>query len=392
MSGLVISGGVLELGGTSFGSGAITFAAPGGIAHFTPGSTALSNVISGLDAGDSLYFDATPVNFSPVAFGVTDTATLSGSTQLHAVLNGTTYNFTLADLSPGVSFDVVPIAVGFLGNPTFPFATAINAVSATSVTTTLSNTTVTLGQAERVLGTTLNISVGTGGEQTVKNGGRTSNTTIDSGGWQLVSSGGTATGAIDNGIQFIFAGGSASNTSVGAAGMQGVNGTAVSTTVIGIQDVGAGGKASATTIASGGLQNVFSGGTVTRTIDQWSQEILSGGQHDGRQRFPGRQRCRAEHHRAERRHAIRRGWRQGEQYDRRQRRVAVCLARRHRVRHNHRRRHADLVQHRGVQWGDQIRRPGRPAGARRHVARQCHQRVCPRRHHRSFPVRLHQWR
>jgi autotransporter passenger strand-loop-strand repeat protein len=181
MSGLVISGGVLELGGTSFGSGAITFAAPGGIAHFTPGSTALSNVISGLDAGDSLYFDATPVNFSPLAFGVTDTATLSGSTQLHAVLNGTTYNFTLADLSPGVSFDVVPIAVGFLGNPTFPFATAINAVSATSVTTTLSNTTVTLGQAERVLGTTLNISVGTGGEQTVKNGGRTSNTTIDSG-------------------------------------------------------------------------------------------------------------------------------------------------------------------------------------------------------------------
>ena len=100
MSGLVISGGVLELGGTSFGSGAITFAAPGGIAHFTPGSTALSNVLSGLDAGDSLFLDATPVNFSPVAFGVTDTATLSGSTQLHAVLNGTTYNFTLADLSP----------------------------------------------------------------------------------------------------------------------------------------------------------------------------------------------------------------------------------------------------------------------------------------------------
>jgi autotransporter passenger strand-loop-strand repeat protein len=65
---------------------------------------------------------------------------------------------------------------------------------------------VTLGQAERVLGTTLNISVGTGGEQTIKNGGRASNTTIDNGGWQLVSAGGAATGAIDNGIQFIFAG------------------------------------------------------------------------------------------------------------------------------------------------------------------------------------------
>ena len=48
--------------------------------------------------------------------------------------------------------------------------------------------------------------------------------------------------------------------------MQGVNGTAVSTTVIGIQDVGAGGKASATTIATDGLRNVFSGGTVSRTI------------------------------------------------------------------------------------------------------------------------------
>jgi len=205
-SGVVISGGMLELGGTSFGSGAITFAAPGGIAHFTPGSTALSNVISGLDAGDSLYFDATPVNFSPVFFGVNDTAILSGSTQLHAVLNGTAYNFNLADLSPGVSVDVVPISVGILGNPTFPFATAINVVSATSVTTTLSDATVTLGQAERVLGTTLNISVGTGGEQTIKNGGRASNTTIDNGGWQLVSAGGAATGAIDNGIQFIFAG------------------------------------------------------------------------------------------------------------------------------------------------------------------------------------------
>src|SRR6185436_9923731 len=112
-------------------------------------------------------------------------------TQLHAVLNGTAYNFNLADLTPGVSVDVVPISVGILGNPTLPFATAINVVSATSVTTA-SNTTVTLGQAERVLGTTLNISVGAGGEQAVKNGGNASNTTIDNGGWQLVSSGGMA--------------------------------------------------------------------------------------------------------------------------------------------------------------------------------------------------------
>jgi hypothetical protein len=67
---------VPRLHGTAFGSGAITFAAPGGIVHFTPGSTALSNVISGLDAGDSLYFDPPPVNFSLVFFGVADTATL----------------------------------------------------------------------------------------------------------------------------------------------------------------------------------------------------------------------------------------------------------------------------------------------------------------------------
>src|SRR5581483_11162105 len=126
--------------------------------------------ISGLAAGDSFYFDATSASFlPPVAFDVTDTATLSGGSTLHAVLNGTTYNFNLADLSPGVSFDVVPIPVGVQGNPTFPFATAINVVTATSV----GATSVGLGRAQSVSGATVNsVTVDSGGEQALKNGGK----------------------------------------------------------------------------------------------------------------------------------------------------------------------------------------------------------------------------
>jgi autotransporter passenger strand-loop-strand repeat protein len=159
---------------------------------------------------------------------------------LSAVLDGSAYSFNLGAQSySGISFDVVPIAVGDIEFST-PFATAIDLVSVSSIASgsSASNTSVTLGQAQLVLGKTLGITVASRGEQDVS--GTASNTVIASGGLQLVFSGGTASGGgtIDHGIQYVFAGGSASGTLVASDGTQGAFGTAISTTVSGVQYVG----------------------------------------------------------------------------------------------------------------------------------------------------------
>jgi autotransporter passenger strand-loop-strand repeat protein len=170
----------------------------------------------------------------------------------------------------------VPIAVGDIEFEA-PFATAIDLVSVSSIASgsSASNTSVTLGQAQLVLGRTLGITVASRGEQDVS--GTASNTVIASGGLQLVFSGGTASGGgtIDHGIQYVFAGGSASGTLVASDGTQGDYGTAISTTVSGVQYVG--GMASATTVAIGATEYVVSGGTAVNTTDDWLQWVSGGG-------------------------------------------------------------------------------------------------------------------
>ena len=126
-----------------------------------------------------------------------------------------------------------------------------------------------------MLGATLSLTVGNGGEQGVNHGGTANNTFVDVGGVQLVSSGGIAISAAVDGIQFIFAGGSAANAAITESGAQEVLGTATSTTVSGTQYVG--GKAGATTIATFGFQFVISGGTAVGTTDAWEQQVRSAG-------------------------------------------------------------------------------------------------------------------
>ncbi len=268
----VISGGTVTVGNAASFGGNLTFAGSGGVLEFET-DTMPTAVISGLVPGDFLLFDN--ATFGP---GATVTLTSGSPDVLSATLDGTHYTLHLdSSVSyAGFAFDAIPTTnVHLLA--AFPMATAIEVVSVSSVGagSSTSGGSLGLGQAQRVLGATLSLTVGNGGEQGVNHGGTANNTFVDVGGVQLVSSGGIAISAAVDGIQFIFAGGSAANAAITESGAQEVLGTATSTTVSGTQYVG--GKASATTIATFGFQFVISGGTAVGTTDAWEQQVRSAG-------------------------------------------------------------------------------------------------------------------
>jgi autotransporter passenger strand-loop-strand repeat protein len=125
--------------------------------------------------------------------------------------------------------------------------------------------------------------VGAGATQFVSSGGAVFDTTV-SGGAQYVSSGGSAAASVvlSGGMQAILDGGAASGATISAGGIQNVSsgGLVVDTTVLssGLQTVFAGGIASSTTIGNGGSQ-VLSGGMATSSVvsSGGAQSVLAGG-------------------------------------------------------------------------------------------------------------------
>ncbi|EDU1388967.1 autotransporter outer membrane beta-barrel domain-containing protein [Salmonella enterica subsp. enterica serovar Oranienburg] len=120
--------------------------------------------------------------------------------------------------------------------------------------------------------------------QSLNAGDSATNTTVNSGGVQAVNSGGTATHTTVNygGQQDVNDGGTATDTTVNYGGWQDVNdgGTATHTTVNegGRQDVNDGGTATHTTVNEGGRQNIYSGGTATdTTLNGGRQDVNDGG-------------------------------------------------------------------------------------------------------------------
>jgi autotransporter passenger strand-loop-strand repeat protein len=268
----VISGGTVTVGNATSVGGNLTFAGSGGVLEFET-NTMPTAVIGGLAAGDAFVFDN-------ATFGPGATVTLiSGSPDvLSATLGGNHYTLHLdsGQNYAAFAFDAIPTTNVHLV-AAFPFATAIEVMSVSSVGvgSSTSGGSLGLGQAQRVFGTTLSQTVANGGEQGVNHGGTANATTVGVGGVQLVSSGGISLDASVDGIQFIFAGGSAANAAITESGAQQVLGTATSTIDSGAQYVG--GKASATTIATFGLQYVLSGGTAGATTDAWEQQVRSAG-------------------------------------------------------------------------------------------------------------------
>ena len=207
----MISGGTVTVGNAASFGGNLTFAGSGGVLEFET-DTMPTAVISGLVPGDFLLFDN--ATFGP---GATVTLTSGSPDVLSATLDGTHYTLHLnSSVSyAGFAFDAIPTTnVHLLA--AFPMATAIEVVSVSSVGagSSTSGGSLGLGQAQRVLGATLSLTVGNGGEQGVNHGGTANNTFVDVGGVQLVSSGGIAISAAVDGIQFIFAGGSAANAAI----------------------------------------------------------------------------------------------------------------------------------------------------------------------------------
>ena len=261
----VISGGTVTVGNATSVGGNLTFAGSGGVLEFET-DTMPSVVISGLAPADSFLFDN-------ATFGPGATVTLiSGSPDvLSATLGGSHYTLHL-DLSEnyaGLAFDAIPTTNVHLV-AAFPFAAAIEVMSVSSVGvgSSTSDGSLGLGQAQRVFGTTLSQTVASGGEQGVTTRHRQQHH------YRCRRRaarflGGTSLNASVDGIQFIFAGGSAANTAITESGAQEVLGTATSTIDSGTQYVG--GKASATTIATFAFQSVISGGTAVATTDAWDR-------------------------------------------------------------------------------------------------------------------------
>ncbi|MBB8609634.1 autotransporter outer membrane beta-barrel domain-containing protein [Escherichia coli] len=139
-----------------------------------------------------------------------------------------------------------------------------------------------LNEGDIATNTTINI----GGHQYVYSGGSATDTLI-SGGDQHVSSGGSAINTIINGLhytdgsQYVSSGGNAINTIINDKGKQYVynGGNAISTTINsrGVQVVSNGGIATNTTINGGG-QIVYSGGKVSVSrLNSGHQYVYSGG-------------------------------------------------------------------------------------------------------------------
>ncbi|EHD5876879.1 autotransporter outer membrane beta-barrel domain-containing protein, partial [Escherichia coli] len=131
-----------------------------------------------------------------------------------------------------------------------------------------------------------NTTINSGGHQYVYSGGSATDTLI-SGGDQHVSSGGSAINTIINGhhykdgSQYVSSGGNAINTIINDKGQQYVynGGNAISTTINsrGVQSVSNGGIATNTTINGGG-QIVYSGGKVSVSrLNSGHQYVYSGG-------------------------------------------------------------------------------------------------------------------
>ncbi|WP_097296185.1 autotransporter outer membrane beta-barrel domain-containing protein [Escherichia coli] len=131
-----------------------------------------------------------------------------------------------------------------------------------------------------------NTTINSGGHQYVYSGGSATDTLI-SGGDQHVSSGGSAINTIINGLhykdgsQYVSSGGNAINTIINDKGKQYVynGGNAISTTINsrGVQVVSNGGIATNTTINGGG-QIVYSGGKVSVSrLNSGHQYVYSGG-------------------------------------------------------------------------------------------------------------------
>jgi autotransporter passenger strand-loop-strand repeat protein len=145
-------------------------------------------------------------------------------------------------------------------------------------------------------GTAIGTMVDNGGYEAVSSGGRTSFTAVSSGGYEYVYAGGTAISAtVNNGGYEYVIGGTASFTAVSGGGYEYVSagGTATFTTVSGFEnvasggvaistmvdndgseDVNSGGTASFTTVSSGGFQNIVAGTAISTTVNSGGTEDL----------------------------------------------------------------------------------------------------------------------
>nr|MBD0800285.1 autotransporter outer membrane beta-barrel domain-containing protein [Citrobacter sp. C6_1] len=137
-------------------------------------------------------------------------------------------------------------------------------------------------------GTASDTTIDGGGTQIIYDGGTASGTIINNNGEQQVHAGGTASGTIinSNGEQNIYDGGTASDTTIDEGGTQRIydGGTASDTTINewGVQNIYDGGTASGTTINDGGLQFIVDGGTASdTTINEGAQYIYDSGTASG---------------------------------------------------------------------------------------------------------------
>ena len=145
-------------------------------------------------------------------------------------------------------------------------------------------------------GTAIGTMVDNGGYEAVSSGGRTSFTAVSSGGYEYVYAGGTAISATvyNGGYEYVI-GGTASFTMVSGGGYEYVSagGTAAFTTVSGFEnvasggvaistmvdndgseDVNSGGTASFTTVSSGGFQNIVAGTAISTNVNSGGTEDL----------------------------------------------------------------------------------------------------------------------
>ena len=231
---------------------------------------------------------------APTSFSLADT-TAAGGTLSNLSGSGTTYTATFTG-APNTDINTASVSViagswqESNGNPGAGGSTALFTVDTVNALNTISSIyTVTSGQSVSNLlvvtggdlilagGTALDITVSSGGIETISSGGIASGTIVSSGGGEYVYSGGTDVGTtVDTAISSVVVSGNPVMVIIGAEVVSG--GTAIGTTVnSGDQFVEGGGTASGTIVSSGADQSVLSGGTAVGTTLNGGLQIVYGG-------------------------------------------------------------------------------------------------------------------
>ncbi len=258
-SGTTISGGTLEVAsGGSLGSGPVDFAGQNGTLQLD-GAATLSNVISGLAAGDV-------IDLAGVSFAGSASVTLQSGNVLQVVENANTYDLQLDPLQnfSGEYLHLLPDAISGTD-------IALGQLTTVSVGQTVSNTSVTDGGVQDVYGTTIDATVASRGEQVVFSAGTASSTTVGGGGYQMIEAGGSAIGTTvgSGGYQVIESSGTASGTTVSSGGtlelIGGASAIGPKISAGGTLEIGYGYSVSGETVSGGVTLEVASGGTASAT-------------------------------------------------------------------------------------------------------------------------------